>query len=318
MHNAQQSIGGPLRVTDTDAGLRIEHAPCPAVAGVCDTAPVIGADGGLSSGGLSGAIATLDRTLASNGGAPAEWHAFAEQWRARLRQRHALRGPELQQWAERLAQLAERLSATRGYQTLPPRGGDGESLRIARARPGDGWSEFASATPGPWGSSGDAPEFAVIAGNDAEVSGGIPGIPSEVRAVDDALSGVWTAIKPIVPYGEAIDTLHRTRRGLMYGSEAADPALVRQAQDTTRRARKGESAAMAEVRQLKEAARGDEAARRRWHVYVSVMRDDSKRIDRLTEGGPSGAPSGSGSPFAGLFGARGPGGGSRGGKGAGK
>lgn len=271
MFTGETIVGGPLTVRDGDGGLTLEHAPCPTTAralqsvgcacdrpargetevgagAYCDTAPVVGADAGVSAATVDKAISTLDATLARTGGAPADWHAFAENWRAR-KLRGGLTGPELTRWSEQLAQLAERISKARGYQSL---------TRVAGS---------------------DDSTFGTIVGQGFA-------IPREVRMVDDALSGVWSAVRPFVPYGEAIDTLHRARRGLMYGdATGASAEEISAAQALSRRARKGDAGAKRELAALKEAATTDEAARRRWHVYVAVMRDDSKRIDALTAAG---------------------------------
>ena len=103
--------------------------------------------------------------------------------------------------------------------------------------------------------------------------------------VDHAVDQGWQAIRPFVPYGDTIDALHRARMGLMYGEQGAgagrgtsDQAIT-SAQDLTRRARKGDASAQAQIVQLKQAAaRGDANAIRTWRVIVLVSRDDDARI----------------------------------------
>lgn len=275
MLTGETIVSGPLTVRDGDGGMVLEHQPCPTTAralqnvgcacpptvagATCDTGPVIGADAGLSLASVDKAVSTLDATLRRTGGAPPDWTTFVGNWRARLRQ-GALTGPELTRWSEQLAQLAERISKARGYQSL---------TRVAGS---------------------DDSTFGTIVGQGFD-------IPREVRMVDDALSGVWSAVRPFVPYGEAIDTLHRARRGLMYGeSTGASAEDITAAQSLSRRARKGDAAAVRELAALKDAAVSDEGARRRWHVYVAVMRDDSKRIDALTAAGAGAGGKGAADP----------------------
>lgn len=163
-------------------------------------------------------------------------------------------------------------------------------------------------------------------------------IPREVRAVDDVLSAVWDVARPFVPYSDVIQTVHDARRTAMYGPSAAAPrggradrsaprgtpsqgrrdgrdlnapGLIIQTrtpgavrvvapppsapglstagkqavagiQRVVRDAARGDQAARAELVSLKEgAARGDATARRRWSAAVSAMRSDDARIDRL-------------------------------------
>lgn len=105
--------------------------------------------------------------------------------------------------------------------------------------------------------------------------------------VDRAIDQGWQVIRPFVPgpYGDIIDTAHRTRMQAMYGDQGAGAGraraddAIRSAQELTRRARKGDPSAQAQMRAAKEAAgRGDPAARRAWRVIVLVARDDDRRI----------------------------------------
>lgn len=164
-------------------------------------------------------------------------------------------------------------------------------------------------------------------------------IPREVRAVDDVLSAVWDVARPFVPYGDVVEQVHQARRTAMYGPSAAAPrggradrsaprgtpsqgrrdgrdlnapGLIIQTrtpgavrvvappppsapglstagkqavagiQRVVRDAARGDEAARAELVSLKEgAARGDAAARRRWSAAVSAMRSDDQRVERL-------------------------------------
>jgi hypothetical protein len=160
-------------------------------------------------------------------------------------------------------------------------------------------------------------------------------IPREVRAVDDVLSAVWDVARPFVPYGDVVQQVHEARRTAMYGPSAAAPRggradrsaprgapsqgrrdgrdlnapgaiiqtrtpgavrvvapppglstagkeAVAGIQRVVRDAARGDEAARAELVSLKEgAARGDAAARRRWSAAVAAMRSDDARIDRL-------------------------------------
>lgn len=124
-------------------------------------------------------------------------------------------------------------------------------------------------------------------------------LPGWLRTADDAFSSVWDAVKEVVPYGGAIDTLHRARRGLMYGPEAAKPTTaarpatparrgvgeaIREAQRLVRASRKGDAAATASITRAKVEATRTPEARRRWAVLVATMADHDKRVDALTEG----------------------------------
>lgn len=146
----------------------------------------------------------------------------------------------------------------------------------------------------------------VAAGRDAEAEAIVAALsegeayvgqlPGWLRTADDAFSSVWDAVKEVVPYGGAIDTLHRARRGLMYGPEAAKPSAgrpaagrgvgeaIREAQRLVRAARKGDAAATASITRAKEEASRNPEARRRWAVLVATMADHDKRVDALTEG----------------------------------
>jgi len=163
-------------------------------------------------------------------------------------------------------------------------------------------------------------------------------IPREVRAVDDVLSAVWDVARPFVPYGDVVEQVHQARRTAMYGPSAAAPrsgradrsaprgtpsqgrqdgrnlnapGLIIQTrtpgavrvvapppsapglstagkeavagiQRVVRDAARGDEAARAELVSLKEgAARGEAAARRRWSAAVSAMRSDDQRVERL-------------------------------------
>lgn len=109
-----------------------------------------------------------------------------------------------------------------------------------------------------------------------------------VQQAERGLDTVWQAVKPIVPYGDVIDTAHRARLDAMYGRQGAQSSIepaVRSAQQLTRRARKGDSAAMAEMRRLKDAAAaGDARARRTWRIVVLVARADDARITAAASG----------------------------------
>lgn len=106
---------------------------------------------------------------------------------------------------------------------------------------------------------------------------------------DHVFDQVWQVARPLVPYGDAIDAVHRARMGLMYGNEgagagraqaqgASDRAIT-DAQNLTRRSRKGDKTAQQQLVQIKEAAaRGDANAVRTWRVIVLVSRDDDARI----------------------------------------
>lgn len=123
--------------------------------------------------------------------------------------------------------------------------------------------------------------------------------------VDRVVDQGWQVIRPFVPgpYGDIIDTAHRARMTAMYGDQGAGGGraraddAIRSAQELTRRARKGDPSAQAQMRAAKEAAgRGDPAARRAWRVIVLVARDDDRRIAE----GTSSAPSSSRAPGAGF------------------
>lgn len=118
-----------------------------------------------------------------------------------------------------------------------------------------------------------------------------------VQQAERGLDTVWQAVKPIVPYGDVIDTAHRARLDAMYGRQGGaggpEPA-VRSAQELTRRARKGDAAAMAEMRRLKDAAAaGDPRARRTWRIVVLVARADDARITAAASGSRSSSSSSS-------------------------
>lgn len=127
--------------------------------------------------------------------------------------------------------------------------------------------------------------------------------------VDRAVDQGWQVIRPFVPgpYGDIIDTAHRARMTAMYGDQGAGAGraraddAIRSAQELTRRARKGDPSAQAQMRAAKEAAgRGDPAARRAWRVIVLVARDDDRRIAEGTGSTPA-APSSSRAPAGGGF-----------------
>lgn len=124
-------------------------------------------------------------------------------------------------------------------------------------------------------------------------------LPDWLRTADDVFSSVWDTVKEVVPYGGAIDTLHRARRGLMYGPDAAKPTgrtaptaparrgvaeAIRESQRLVRAARKGDAAATASIARAKDEASTNAEARRRWAVLVATMTDHDKRVDALTEG----------------------------------
>ena len=129
--------------------------------------------------------------------------------------------------------------------------------------------------------------------------------------VDHAIDQGWQVARPFVPYGDTIDAVHRARMGLMYGDQGAGAArgaadeAISSAQSLTRRARKGDAAAQAQLVQLKEAAaRGDANAIRTWRVVVLVSRDDDARIangDAPSSSASSSAPSSSANPLGSLL-----------------
>ena len=118
-----------------------------------------------------------------------------------------------------------------------------------------------------------------------------------VQQAERGLDTVWQAVKPIVPYGDVIDTAHRARLEAMYGRQGGGTSIepaVRSAQELTRRARKGDPAAMAEMRRLKTAAAaGDARARRTWRIVVLVARADDARITAAASGSRSSSSSSS-------------------------
>jgi len=111
------------------------------------------------------------------------------------------------------------------------------------------------------------------------------------RIFDDVASRVMTTIAPVVPYGSLLESANQARRGAMYGETAgrtaADAAIV-SAQDLTRRSRKGDPTAQAQIVQLKQAAAaGDVNAIRTWRVIVLVSRDDDAQIASDAPSSPS-------------------------------
>lgn len=113
-------------------------------------------------------------------------------------------------------------------------------------------------------------------------------IPSEVKAVDDAISGVISAIAPALPYGNIIKAAHDTRRRAMYGDEptakggaqpqGTDRQKVMDAQALSRGMRRGDPTAQGEVMRLRGATDG--ASRKRLAMVSVARRDDDARIER--------------------------------------
>ncbi len=108
-------------------------------------------------------------------------------------------------------------------------------------------------------------------------------IPAEVKAVDDAISGVINAIAPALPYGQVIKAAHDARRGLMYGEQptatgAPQGQKVMDAQALSRGLRRGDMQARSQVSALRAAT--DPTSRKRLAMVDVARRDDDARIER--------------------------------------
>lgn len=105
-------------------------------------------------------------------------------------------------------------------------------------------------------------------------------MPGIARQAEGIVNTGWQAAKPFVPYGETIDSVVQPiRRAAGLGGATLDASAIREAQQVTRAARRGDPAAKERYREVKAAGGA------RWRIYVAAARDDQRRIDALTRAG---------------------------------
>ncbi len=200
-------------------------------------------------------------------------------WRAWLHAWRRSKTPDLTSAAEVLARYAERLGGAMSGQVQV----SGRGTSWSWGGIGEGFNRLFSGQP--------QRQPAPVARESQTLTPGLIQKPSaDVLAVEGALGSVIHAIAPIVPYGKQIEQAHDARMRLMYGQQSPAapqrgpvatplPAKVRDAQATTRAARRGEPAARQRIATTM--ARTDATGRKEAAILGATRRADSRKIDAL-------------------------------------